>query len=121
MIYISLITDNVKHLFIWFITFVVLFSQKGVFMSFFYWAFGFVGFFKNPFVRVLSVSLVALEVRNATVRDARDVGSIPGSGGSPGNGSWLQYSCLEKFRQKWTEEPGGLQSRGLQSQTRLSD
>ena len=59
-------------------------------MSFFYWVIGFVGFFKNPFVRVLWVSLVALEVRNAIVRYTRDVGSIPGSGGSPGNGSWLQ-------------------------------
>ena len=30
--------------------------------------------------------------------DARDVGSIPGSGRSPreGNGKSLQYSCLEK-------------------------
>ena len=33
----------------------------------------------------------------ASARDARDVGSIPGSGRSPGvaNGNWLQYSCLE--------------------------
>ena len=36
--------------------------------------------------------------------NAGDVGSIPGSGRSPGggNGNPLQYSCLE--------EPGGLQS-----------
>ena len=33
----------------------------------------------------------------ANVGDTRDVGSIPGSGRSPGggNGSPLQYSCLE--------------------------
>ena len=39
--------------------------------------------------------------------DARDVGSIPGSGRSPrkGNGYPFQCSCLEN---PWTEEPGGL-------------
>ena len=35
-----------------------------------------------------------------------------------GNGNPLWYSCLEY---PWTEEPGGLQSMGSQSQTRLSD
>ena len=42
-----------------------------------------------------------------------DKGSIPGSEISPGgrNGNPLQYSCLEN---SWTEEPGGLQSIGLQ-------
>ena len=42
-----------------------------------------------------------------------DLGSIPGSGRSPGggNGNPLQYSCLEN---PWTEEPGGLESMGLQ-------
>ena len=41
--------------------------------------------------------------------DARDLGSIPGSGRSPGegNGHLLQYSCLEN---SWTEKPGGLLS-----------
>ena len=41
--------------------------------------------------------------------NAGDVGLIPGSGRSPGegNGNPLQYSCLEN---PWTEEPGGLQS-----------
>ena len=40
--------------------------------------------------------------------------SIPGSGRSPGgrNGNPLQYSCLKKI--PWTEEPGVLQSMGLQ-------
>ena len=38
-------------------------------------------------------------------------GSIPESGRSlgEGNGTLLQYSCLEN---PWTEEPGGLQSMG---------
>ena len=43
---------------------------------------------------------VALVVKNLLVNagDARDMGSIPGSGRSPGgrNGNPLQYSCLEK-------------------------
>ena len=53
--------------------------------------------------------------------DVRDVGSIPGSGRSPGvgNGKSLQYSCLENLME---EEPGGLQSMVLQkSQTLLTD
>ena len=42
---------------------------------------------------------VALVVKNllANVGDIRDVGSLPGSGGSPeeGHGNSLQFSCLE--------------------------
>ena len=47
----------------------------------------------------------------AKVRDVRDVGLIPGSGRSPGEGQGdaLQYSC---WRSPQTEEPGGLQSGG---------
>ena len=44
-------------------------------------------------------SQVALVAKNplANTKDARDTGSIPGSGRSPGggHGSPLQYSCLE--------------------------
>ena len=42
-----------------------------------------------------------------------DKGSIPGKGRSPGegNGNPLQHSYLGML---WTEEPGGLQSTGLQ-------
>ena len=45
--------------------------------------------------------------------NARDLGLIPGSGRSPGegNGYPLQHSCLENT---WTENLGGLQSMGLQ-------
>ena len=47
------------------------------------------------------------------------MGSVPGSGRSPGGGkgNLLQYSCLDEI--PWTEEPGGLQSMGLQSQKLL--
>ena len=42
----------------------------------------------------------------SNVGDIGDIGSIPGSGRSPGvgNGNPLQYSCLEN---PWIEEPGG--------------
>ena len=45
--------------------------------------------------------------------DTRDAVSNPGSGRSPGEGNSgpLQYSCLGIL---WTEDPGGLQSMGLQ-------
>ena len=46
----------------------------------------------------------------ASAGDATDAGSVPGSGGSAGggNGSPLQYSCLENP----IEDPGELQSMG---------
>ena len=48
---------------------------------------------------------------SASAGDARDTGSIPGSGGSPGvgNGDSLQYSCLEKSMDKgarWVQSMG---------------
>ena len=47
----------------------------------------------------VQASQVVLVVKNppANAGDVRDVGSIPGSGRSPGegNGNLLQYSCLE--------------------------
>ena len=45
--------------------------------------------------------------------NAGDKGSILGSGKSPGegNGNSFQYFC---WRIPWLEEPGGLQSMGLQ-------
>ena len=54
--------------------------------------------------------------------NAGDAGSIPESGASPGeaNDNPLQYSCMQNPLS--TEEPGGLQSTGLQkSWTRLRD
>ena len=49
-----------------------------------------------------------------------DPGSIPGLGRSfaEGKGNPFQYSYLEN---PWIEDPGKLQSMGLQSQTRLSN
>ena len=35
--------------------------------------------------------------------------------------SMATYSSIPAWRIPWTEQPGGLQSMGLQSQTRLSD
>ena len=59
-------------------------------------------------------SQVALAVKNspANAGDEGEADSIPGLGGSPGegNGNPLQCSCLEM---SWTEEPGGLKSIGL--------
>ena len=55
----------------------------------------------------------------ANVGDARDVGSIPGSGRSPGggNGNPLQYSCLENpmDREAWQD----MVHRIAKSQTQL--
>ena len=47
--------------------------------------------------------------------NAGDLGSISGSRRSPGKGNDypLQY-CIVAWRIPWTEEPGGLQSMGLQ-------
>ena len=53
-------------------------------------------------------------VKNLPVntRDAGDVGSIPGSGRSPGegNGNPLQYSCLENSMDRGACWTTGLQS-----------
>ena len=66
----------------------------------------------------LGDSLVAQLVKNSPVMQKiacsiGDPGLIPGSARSlgEGHGNPLQYSCLEI---PWTEEPGGLQSMGLQ-------
>ena len=53
----------------------------------------------------------------ANAGDAREVGSIPGSGRSPGvgNGNLLQYSCLENSMDReawWATVHGGSQKVG---------
>ena len=48
----------------------------------------------------------------------RDVGSIPGSGRSPGD-AMATHSSILAWRIPWTEEPGGQQSLASQSQTWL--
>ena len=45
---------------------------------------------------------------------ARNPGSIPGSGRSPGGENGKTHSSILAWRIPWTEEPGRLQSMGLQ-------
>ena len=58
---------------------------------------------------------MALVVKNlpANAGDIREVGSIPGSGKSPGGGHGNPLNILA-WRIPWTEEPGGLRSTGSQ-------
>ena len=57
----------------------------------------------------------------ANTGDTRDVGLIPGSGGSPGvgNGNPLKYSCLENSmdRGAWWATVQGV----IKSQTRMTE
>ena len=59
---------------------------------------------KPPPPSFLWTSQLALVVKNppANAGDARDMGSIPGSGRSPGDGhgNSIQYSCLENPRDR---------------------
>ena len=50
----------------------------------------------------------------ASARDIRDVGSIPGSGRSPGYKGMATHFGILAWRIPWTEGPDGLQSMGLQ-------
>ena len=52
----------------------------------------------------------------ASVGDARDMGSIPGSGRSLEN-EMATHSSILAGKILWTEEPGGLQSMELQRVT----
>ena len=65
---------------------------------------------------LISWNLAVVLVKNppANAGDVRNMGLIPGSGKSPGegHGNPLQYSS---WRIPWTEEPGKLQSIGLHS------
>ena len=45
---------------------------------------------------------------------AVDTSLVPGSGRSPGGGSGSLHSSVLAWRISWTEEPGRLQSTGLQ-------
>ena len=60
-------------------------------------------------------SQVVQWVRNlpASAGDGRDMGSIPGSGRSPGEGNGHHSNRLA-WRIPWTEEPDGLRSMGSQ-------
>ena len=77
----------------------------------------------NETVESVDWTRVVLAVKSlpASVGDAREVSSIPGSGRSPedGNGNPLQYSCLENFmdRGAWWAIVHGVEK----SQTQLRD
>ena len=62
-------------------------------------------------------SHVVLVVKNppANAGYKRDSGLIPGSGKSPAGGHG-NHSSILAWRILWTDEPGGLQSMGSQSQ-----
>ena len=58
----------------------------------------YIDIYKHIYIYIISCATqVVLVVKNlpANAGDIRDVGSIPGSGRSPGHGNSLQYSCLE--------------------------
>ena len=55
----------------------------------------------------------------ANARDTTDLGSVLGSGRFRKVGS-SNHSSILAWKIPWTEEPGSLQSMGLQSQTQLS-
>ena len=61
-------------------------------------------------------SQVALVVKNppANAGDARDGGLIPGSGRFPWRGKWQPTPIFLPGESPWAEDPGGLQSMGLQ-------
>ena len=50
-----------------------------------------------------------------SARNVGDLGSIPGLGRSPGGGrAWQSTPVFLPGESPWTEDPGGLQSMGLQ-------
>ena len=49
-----------------------------------------------------------------SAEDTGDTGSNPGLGRYPGGGRGNTHSSTIAWRIPWTEEPGGLQSTGLQ-------
>ena len=68
-----------------------------------------------------AASQVALVVKNLPVTAGdlkKESDSIPGLGRSPEEGT-ATHSSILVWRIPWTEEPGKLQSIGLQSQTQL--
>ena len=71
--------------------------------------------FTSTFIHIPWASQVVLVAKSppSNTGEEGDVGLIPGLGRSPGggHGNPLQYSWLEN---SWTEEPGGVQSMGLQ-------
>ena len=79
--------------------FVTCFPQNSISLTFFFQVYFFFFFFGSD--------------GKESAHNAAELGSIPGSGRSPGggHGNPLRCSCLEN---PMTEEPGGLQSMGPQ-------
>ena len=65
--------------------------------------------------KTTAASQVAAVGKNPSAKagDARGMGSVPGSGVSPGGGH-VSHSGILAWRIPWTEEPGGLQPTGSQ-------
>ena len=62
----------------------------------------------------MCVCLRAQKVKNlSAMQETRDAGSIPGSG-DPLDKEMATLSSILAWKTPWTEEPGGLQSKGLQ-------
>ena len=51
---------------------------------------------------------------SANAGDARDMGLVPGLARSPGVGKMATHCSILAWKIPWREEPGGLQSTGLQ-------
>ena len=82
----------------------------------------FIGYFKRYNSELLSLSKFKSSVRNifnggaevkASTSNVGDLGLIPGSGRSPGEGNETHFSILA-WRISWMEKPGRLQSMGSQ-------
>ena len=69
--------------------------------------------------RMVGVSLMAQTVKNLPAMQETPVRSLGWE--DPLEKGMATHSSILAWRVPWTEEPGGLQSMGLQSQTRLSN
>ena len=68
---------------------------------------------------MLASSLVAQSVKKPPAMQETQVQPLGQE--DPPEKEMATYSSILAWRNPWTEEPGGPQSMGLQSQTRLSD
>ena len=69
--------------------------------------------------RMVGVSLIAQTVKNLPAMQETPVRFLGRE--DPLEEGMATHSSIFAWRIPWTEEPGGLQSMGLQSQTRLSN
>ena len=74
----------------------------------------------KPFGQTSRVTGLPWRLPGESACNAGDPGLIPGSGRSPEK-EMASHSSALAWRIPWTEEPGGLQSMGSQSRSRLSD